>query len=146
MSITGDYEPSPTQWVREQVDTIERSGDTRSVGVMGRQVVLLTMLGARSGKVRKVPLMRVEHDGRYAAVASKGGAADHPQWYFNLLAHPELDLQDGTTTAPMRARELAGAERDRWWARCVAEFPAYGEYQAKAGARLIPVLLLEPRP
>lgn len=146
MSITGDYEPSPTQWVREQVDAIERSGDTRSVGVMGRQVVLLTMLGATSGKVRKVPLMRVEHDGRYAAVASKGGAPDHPQWYFNLRANPELDLQDGTVTSPMRARELAGAERDQWWARCVAEFPAYAEYQVKAGARLIPLMLLEPRP
>lgn len=144
MSVTGEYEPSPTQWVRQQVHTICETGDTRSVGVMGRQVVLLTMRGARSGKVRKVPLMRVEHDGRYAAVASKGGAADHPQWYFNLLANPELDLQDGTTTTPMRARELSGAERDQWWARCVAAFPAYAEYQVKAGPRLIPVMLLEP--
>src|SRR5688572_22366345 len=106
MSITGDYEPSPSDWVRQQVETIEETGDTRSVDIMGKSVVLLTMVGARSGKVRKVPLMRVEHDGVYAAVASMGGAPTHPVWYHNLLANPDIDLQDGTTTTPRRARLL----------------------------------------
>jgi deazaflavin-dependent oxidoreductase (nitroreductase family) len=107
-------------------------------------VVLLTMLGASSGKLRKVPLMRVEHDGVYAAVASKGGAPDNPQWYANLLAHPDLDLQDGTEVRPVRAREISGAEREEWWPRCVEAFPPYAEYQAKTD-RSIPVFLLEPR-
>ena len=101
MSISGDYAPSPTAWVRDQVEAIEATGDTRSVHIMDRPVVLLTMLGARSGKVRKVPLMRVEHDGRYAAVASKGGAPEHPTWYANLVANPVIDLMDGTRTTPM---------------------------------------------
>lgn len=145
MSISGEYAPSPTAWVRDQVTTIEATGDTRSVDVMDRSVVLLTMVGARSGKVRKVPLMRVEHDGAYAAVASKGGAPDNPQWYHSLRANPDIDLQDGTATMPMRARELAGDERSQWWERCVAAFPNYAEYQQNAGDRQIPVFVLEPR-
>ena len=112
---------------------------------MGRRVVVLTMRGAKSGRLRKVPLMRVEHDGTYAAVASKGGAPDHPQWYFNLRAHPEITLQDGTTTTDVVAREISGAERDEWWPRCVAAYPPYADYQTKTD-RLIPVLLLEPAP
>lgn len=123
MSISGDYAPSPTAWVRDQVEAIEATGDTRSVHIMDRPVVLLTMLGARSGKVRKVPLMRVEHDGRYAAVASKGGAPEHPTWYANLVANPVIDLMDGTRTTPMRARRLSGEERDQWWVRAVAAYP-----------------------
>jgi len=94
--------------------------------------------------VRKVPLMRVEHDGVYAAVASKGGAPEHPQWYFNLRAHPDLDLQDDRTVTAVRAREITGAEREQWWPRCVEAFPPYAEYQTKTD-RLIPVFLLEPR-
>lgn len=144
MTITGEYAPSPSEWVREQVDTIEETGTTTSVHIQHRPVVLLTMRGRASGKVRKVPLMRVEHDGVYAAVASKGGAPDHPLWYGNLLADPDLDLQDGTEVTARRAREVSGAEREEWWARCVEAFPPYAEYQTKTD-RLIPVLLLEPR-
>ena len=143
MSISGDYAPSPTAWVRDQVEAIEATGDTRSVHIMDRPVVLLTMLGARSGKVRKVPLMRVEHDGRYAAVASKGGAPEHPTWYANLVANPVIDLMDGTRTTPMRARELSGEERDQWWVRAVAAYPPYADYQART-ERTIPLFVLEP--
>lgn len=144
MTITGEYIPSPSAWVRKQVGTIEATGTTESVHIQHRPVVLLTMLGARSGSVRKVPLMRVEHEGTYAAVASQGGAPQHPQWYHNLQAHPELDLQVGTETFPVRARELSGEERERWWEICVAHFPPYAEYQTKTD-RLIPVFVLERR-
>ena len=143
-TITGEYAPSTSAWVRKQVETIEETGTTTSVHIQHRPVVLLTMRGKASGKVRKVPLMRVEHEGVYAAVASKGGAPDHPQWYFNLLAHPDLDLQDGTEVTAVRAREISGAEREQWWPRCVEAFPNYAEYQTKTD-RLIPVFLLEPR-
>ncbi len=146
MSATSpDYDPSPTSWVRDQVEAIEAAGTTAAAEIMGRRVVVLTMRGAKSGRLRKVPLMRVEHDGTYAAVASKGGAPDHPQWYFNLRAHPEITLQDGTTTTDVVAREISGAERDEWWPRCVAAYPPYADYQTKTD-RLIPVLLLEPAP
>jgi deazaflavin-dependent oxidoreductase (nitroreductase family) len=137
------YRPSPTGWVRNQVETIEATGDTRSVTVMDRPVVMLTMTGRSTGAVRKVPLMRVEHDGTYAAVASKGGAPEHPLWYGNLLANPHLTLQDGTQSWPAVAREVFGAEREVWWERAVAAYPPYAEYQTKTD-RLIPVLVLEP--
>ena len=125
------------------MDEIARTGDTRSVSVQDRPVVLLTMRGVSSGKIRKVPLMRVEHDGDFLAVASKGGAPEHPAWYRNLLAHPEIELQDGTESWSARARvvELA-AERAAWWERAVAAFPPYAEYQAKTD-RLIPIFVLE---
>ncbi len=142
MTITGEYVPSTSDWVRDQVEKIEETGTTRSVQIMDRPVVMLTMLGI-SGKVRKVPLMRVEHDGLYAAVASKGGAPDHPKWYANILKNPVLDLQDDDRTWTVRARELSGAERDEWWERCVAAYPPYAEYQTKT-ERLIPVFVLEP--
>ncbi|MGL5929294.1 MAG: nitroreductase family deazaflavin-dependent oxidoreductase [Dermatophilaceae bacterium] len=138
-----EYVPSPSTWVREQVEAIEAAGDTRAVSIMDRPVVLVTMRGARTGATRKVPLMRVEHDGVYAAVASKGGAPTHPQWYANLLANPQVILQDGTEAWPATAREISGPERDRWWERCVAAFPQYAEYQEKTSRR-IPVLVLEP--
>ncbi|MBT9254851.1 nitroreductase family deazaflavin-dependent oxidoreductase [Phycicoccus sp. MAQZ13P-2] len=140
--MSDDYIPSPSDWVREQVEKIDETGDTRSVSVMDRPVVMLTMRGRKTGAVRKVPLMRVEHDGTYAAVASKGGAAEHPVWYGNLLADPHLTLQDGTESWPAVAREIDGAEREEWWERCVAAYPPYAEYQTKTD-RLIPVLLLE---
>jgi deazaflavin-dependent oxidoreductase (nitroreductase family) len=142
MSVSGEYRPSPRGWTRNQVEEIERTGTTASVDILGLPVVLLTMVGAKSGAVRKVPLMRVEHDGVYAAVASMGGAPDHPQWYYNLRSNPVIDLQDGTEVTPRRARELQGAERDEWWARCVEAFPNYAEYQRKTD-RLIPVFVLE---
>ncbi|WP_195908269.1 nitroreductase family deazaflavin-dependent oxidoreductase [Nostocoides sp. HKS02] len=141
MTITGEYAPSTSGWVRDQVEKIEATGTTHSVSVQDRQVVLLTMLGV-SGKVRKVPLMRVEHDGVYAAVASKGGAPEHPQWYANVRKNPVLDLQDGERTWTVRAREISGEEREQWWERCVAAFPPYADYQVKTD-RLIPVFLLE---
>lgn len=145
MSVTGDYEPSPTGWVRNQVDKIAETGDTGSVDIRGRAVVLLSMIGGKSGKLRKVPLMRVEHDGVYAAVASLGGAPQHPVWYYNLLANPDIDLQDGTTTTPRRARLVADdAERSLWWARAVEAYPDYADYQAKT-ERVIPVFVLDPR-
>ncbi len=140
--MSDDYIPSPTGWVRDQVETIEKSGDTRSVSVMDRPVVMLTMRGAKTGGVRKVPLMRVEHDGVYAAVASKGGAPEHPAWYANLQADPHITLQDGTESWAAVARELTGDERAQWWERCVAAYPPYAEYQEKTD-RLIPVLVLE---
>src|SRR6478735_11466073 len=138
-----DFIPSPTGWVRKQVETIEKTGDTRSVHVQNRPVVMLTMRGAKTGGIRKVPLMRVEHDGVYAAVASKGGAPEHPKWYRNVLKNPVLDLQDDDRTWTVRARELEGAERDEWWPRCVEAFPPYADYQVKTD-RLIPVFVLEP--
>lgn len=143
MAIEGEYVPSPRKGSRDQVSEIERTGTTDSVDIMGLPVVLLTMVGAKSGAIRKVPLMRVEHDGLYAAVASLGGAPDHPQWYWNLRRKPELDLQDGTVVTRRRARELEGPEREAWWERCVAAFPPYASYQRKTD-RLIPVFVLEP--
>ncbi len=142
MTITGDYIPSPSAWVRKQVETIAETGTTGSVDIQGLPVVLLTMLGAKSGSVRKVPLMRVEHDGAYAAVASQGGAPEHPQWYHNLRKHPDLDLQVGEETFAVHAREVEGAERAAWWERCVDAFPPYAGYQVKT-ERLIPVFVLE---
>ncbi|HSO64648.1 MAG TPA: nitroreductase family deazaflavin-dependent oxidoreductase [Ornithinibacter sp.] len=138
-----EYAPSPTTWVREQVEKIEASGTTRSVSVMDRPVVMLTMRGARTGAIRKVPLMRVEHDGVYAAVASKGGAPEHPHWYANLQADPRITLQDDSRSWEAVAREVTGAERERWWERCVAAYPPYADYQTRTD-RLIPVLVLEP--
>jgi deazaflavin-dependent oxidoreductase (nitroreductase family) len=143
-NISGDYEPSTTGWVRDQVDTITETGDTRSVGINGMEVVLLTMLGHRSGKVRKVPLMRVEHDGVYLAVGSKGGAPEDPAWVANLEAGPDIDLQDGTDTTQVRARRIDGDERAAWWPRAVEAFPPYAEYQERTD-RTIPVFVLEPR-
>lgn len=136
------YLPSPSGWVRKQVEKIEATGDTRSVDIMGLPVVMLTMRGAKTGGIRKVPLMRVEHEGVYAAVASMGGAPTHPQWYANLRANPTLTLQDGTESWDAVAREVSGEEREQWWERCVAAFPNYAGYQKKTD-RTIPVLLLE---
>ena len=140
------YEPSPTGWVREQVERIEATGDTRSVHIQNRPVVMLTMRGARTGAVRKVPLMRVEHEGVYAAVASRGGGPTHPQWFHNLRADPRVELMDGTASWPTLAREIDGEEYDEWWERCVAAFPPYADYveRASGAGRRIPVFLLEP--
>lgn len=145
MPLDGEYEPSPTTWVREQVEEYESSGGTRGTTLRetGLPVVIVTNLGARSGKLRKTPLMRVEHEGRYAAVASQGGAPTHPAWYENLRAHPQVEVQDGPRKQDMSVRELSGAEREQWWERAVAAFPNYADYQRKT-EREIPVLLLEP--
>ena len=143
MPLQGEYEPSPVDWAREQVEKIEASGGTEGTTNRGRPVVVLTSVGARSGKLRKTPLMRVEHNGIYAVVASLGGAPKHPVWYHNLLAHPEVELQDGPQKQDMTAREVGGEERSAWWERAVAAWPDYAEYQKKTD-RLIPVLVLEP--
>jgi F420H(2)-dependent quinone reductase len=145
MPLEGEYEPSPVGWVRRQVELYESSGGTEGTTLRdtGLPVVIVTNRGATSGKLRKTPLMRVEHEGRYAAVASQGGAPEHPVWYANLLAHPHVELQDGPVQQDMRARELTGDERAQWWERAVAAFPPYAEYQEKA-EREIPVFVLEP--
>lgn len=142
-STMTDYEPSPTDWVREQVEKIVRQGTTDGVEVYDRPIVLITYKGAKSGKVRKTPVMRVEHDGAYAAIASKGGAPENPLWYDSFLAHPEVELQDGAEVGAYRVREASGEERDQWYARGIATFSPYEEYQKKTD-RKIPVLLLEP--
>ena len=133
--------------MRDQVAAFEASNGTaaNTLRDTGWPIVVLTMVGHKSGKVRKVPLMRVEHDGVYAAVASLGGAPKHPVWYYNVLADPKLDLQDGTTKISMVAREITGEEKALWWERAVAAYPPYAEYQAKT-TREIPVFLLEPAP
>ncbi len=144
MALTGEYEPSPEQWVRDQVERYEASGGTEGTTMRGVPVVVLTSRGARSGKLRKTPLMRVEHDGAYAVVASKGGAPQHPVWYHNLLADPHVELQDGPRRQDMTARELTGDERSQWWQRAVQVWPDYAEYQRKTD-RQIPVFVLEPQ-
>jgi len=142
--IDGEYAPSPTPWVRDQVAQIEASGDTASVSIHGKFVVLLTMRGRSTGLVRKVPLIRVEEGGRYAVIGSRGGAPDDPKWVANLRANPDITVQDGTAVLPMRAREVHGAERDEWWDRCVAMFSDFAEYATKT-TRVFPVFVLEPR-
>jgi deazaflavin-dependent oxidoreductase (nitroreductase family) len=141
-SNSDEYAPSPTGWVREQVEKVTEAGTTDAVGIQGMKVVLMTMRGAKSGKVRKVPVMRVEQDGVYAAVASLGGAPKNPVWYYNLKADPKITLQDGDATAEYVAREIDGAEYDEWWPRAVAAYPPYAEYQTKT-TRKIPLFLLD---
>ncbi|MFE7932867.1 nitroreductase family deazaflavin-dependent oxidoreductase [Streptomyces sp. NPDC057456] len=144
MPLEGEYEASPTQWVREQVERYERSGGTEATTLQdtGMPVILLTTRGAKSGKLRKTPLMRVEHDGRYALVASLGGAPKHPVWYFNVKAEPQVELQDGPRKQDMTAREVTGAEKAEWWERAVAAYPPYADYQEKTD-REIPVFVVE---
>lgn len=138
------YVDSPASWVRDQVAAIDAAGDTKAASIQGLDVVVLHIEGAKSGTWRKVPLMRVEHDGTYAAVASKGGAPDNPQWYYNLLANPDITVQDGTDVHAVHARVIEGEERAHWWELCVAAFPPYAEYQAGTD-RTIPVFVLERR-
>ncbi|MFI0154857.1 nitroreductase family deazaflavin-dependent oxidoreductase [Streptomyces lydicus] len=143
MPLEGEYEPSPTPWVREQVERYESSGGTEGTTMRGLPVIVLTTRGAKTGKLRKSPLMRVEHDGKYAAVASLGGAPQHPVWYHNVVADPRVELQDGPVRQDMTAREVTGEEKARWWARAVEAFPDYADYQEKT-ERAIPVFVLEP--
>jgi F420H(2)-dependent quinone reductase len=145
MPVEGKYEPSTQAWVRDQVELYEGSGGTQGTTLRetGLPVVIVTNLGASSGKVRKTPVMRVEHDGRYAMVASKGGASENPVWYYNVRANPLVEVQDGPHKQDMAAREVSGEERAAWWARAVAAYPPYAEYQLKT-TRQIPVFVLEP--
>lgn len=143
MPLDGEYEPSSAKWVRDQVEEYERSGGTEGTTLRGVPVVVVTSVGARSGKLRKHPVMRVEHDGKYAAVASKGGAPQNPAWYRNLAERPLVELQDQTVKRDYNARELSGEERAVWWGRAVEVWPDYATYQTKTD-REIPVFLLEP--
>jgi deazaflavin-dependent oxidoreductase (nitroreductase family) len=142
MALQGGYEPSPHRYVRDHVEEVESSGGTKG-DLRGMPIVVITTRGAKTGKIRKVPVMRVEHDGVYAAVASMGGAPKNPVWYNNLAAHPDVQLQDGPKRFDLVAREVSGDERAIWWERAVAAFPDYAEYARKT-PRTIPVFVLEP--
>ncbi len=143
MPLDGEYEPSPEPRVRDQVELYESSGGKEGTTLQGVPVVIVTTRGVKSGKLRKVPLMRVEHDGTYAIVASKGGAPKHPVWYFNLVNDPHVEVRDHEAVHDMLARELDGEERAAWWDRAVSVWPDYANYQQKTD-REIPVFVLEP--
>ncbi|WP_280487318.1 nitroreductase family deazaflavin-dependent oxidoreductase [Nocardia farcinica] len=143
MSSTGEYVPSPSEWIGNQVAQYEASDGAEAGEFDGRPLVILTTVGRKTGALRKTPVMRVEHDGRYAVVASQGGAPTHPAWYFNLVADPRAQLRDKDVVLSVVARELAGPERAEWSERAVRAYPTYQEYQDNT-RRLIPVLLLEP--
>ena len=144
MTTDSEYAPSPRDYVREQVDLYESSGGTEGNTMRDRPVIILTTVGNKSGKTRKTPLMRVEHDGSYAVVASLGGAPKHPVWYYNVVANPEVELQDGPTKKRYLAHEATGEERETWWNRAVQAWPDYAEYQKKTD-RVIPLFVLTPR-
>jgi deazaflavin-dependent oxidoreductase (nitroreductase family) len=143
MPLQGEYEPSSFEWVRDQVALYESSGGTQGTTLRDLPVIILTTLGAKSGKIRKTALMRVEHDGEYLAVASLGGAPKHPVWYYNVVANPQVELQDGPVKKDYVARQLTGEEKATWWERAVAAYPDYADYQQKTD-RQIPVFVLTP--
>jgi deazaflavin-dependent oxidoreductase (nitroreductase family) len=143
MPLSGEYEPSTSDWAREQADKIAESGGADGTELNGMPVILLTTVGAKTGKLRKTPLMRVEHDGEYAVVASLGGAPKHPVWYYNVAKNPRVELQDGPVTRDYDAREVTGDEKAAWWERAVAAYPPYADYQKKTD-RQIPVFVLTP--
>ncbi|OBK85591.1 nitroreductase [Mycolicibacter heraklionensis] len=143
MPLSGEYAPSPLDWSRENAEKYMASGGTEGIEMKGKPVVLLTTVGAKTGKLRKIPLMRVEHNGEYAIVASLGGAPQNPVWYYNVAANPRVELQDGPVTGDYDAREVFGEEKAQWWERAVEAFPYYAEYQEKTD-RQIPVFVLTP--
>ncbi len=143
MPLSGVYEPSTSDWARNQAELYERSGGTEGTTMRGMPVIILTTVGAKSGKLRKTALMQVEHKGDYAVVASLGGAPKHPVWYFNIVAHPHVELQDGPVKRDYLAREVSGEEKALWWERAVAAYPDYADYQAGTD-REIPVFVLTP--
>ena len=143
MPLTGEYEPSTAERTRRQVELFERSHGAEGNTLRGMPVIVLTTVGAKSGKLRKNALMRVEHDGEYAVVASLGGSPSHPVWYYNVVANPQVELQDGATRRDYTARELTGAEKALWWERAVAAYPDYAAYQRRT-ERQIPVFVLTP--
>ena len=142
MPLTGDYAPSTSDWARKQAERYEATNGVEAGTLRGRPVIVLTSVGAKTGRLRKTALMRVEHDGVYAVVASLGGAPRHPAWYHNLKANPHVELQDGATRRDYLAREVTGDEKAAWWGRAVAAWPDYATYQAKT-SRQIPVFVLE---
>ena len=143
MPLTGEYEPSTSEWSRKQTEQYEATNGEEGGDLNGRPVIVLTSVGAKTGKIRKTALMRVEHGGVYAVVASLGGAPKHPVWYYNLKSHPHVELQDGATKLDYTAREVVGDEKAVWWERAVATWPDYAKYQTKTD-RQIPVFVLEP--
>ena len=143
MPLTGDYEPSSAAWARKQAERYEATNGAEANDLRGRPVIVLTSVGAKTGKLRKTALMRVEHDGTYAVVASQGGAPKHPVWYHNLKANPHVELQDGAVKRDYQAREVTGSEKADWWERAVETWPDYARYQTKTD-RQIPVFVLEP--
>ena len=144
MPLVGEYAPSTESWAREQAERFEATSGAEANTMRGVPIIVLTSVGAQSGKLRKTALMRVEHEGRYAVVASKGGAPQHPTWYHNLVANPHVELQDGAEKRDYDAALVEGAERDEWWARSVAVWPDYAKYQTRTD-RMIPVFVLTPR-
>lgn len=143
MPLTGEYEPSQNDRTREQVELYEATNGVKGGTLAGKPVIILTFKGAKSGKIRKTPLMRIEHNGTYAVVASNAGAATHPFWYNNIVANPAVELQDGAVKQDLRVREVFGEEKNEWWKRADAAYPEFPAYRARAG-REIPVLVLEP--
>jgi F420H(2)-dependent quinone reductase len=141
MPLSGEYAPSTSDWARENAEKYMESGGTEGTVLQGKPVILLTTIGAKTGKLRKTPLMRVEHNGEYAVVASLGGAPKNPVWYYNLKAHPRVELQDGSESHDYEAREVFGDEKAAWWDRCVQAWPDYANYQKKT-ERQIPVFVL----
>ncbi|MFL6084972.1 MAG: nitroreductase family deazaflavin-dependent oxidoreductase [Mycobacterium sp.] len=143
MPLSGEYEPSTSDWARENAEKYMESGGAEGTELQGKPVILLTTIGAKTGKIRKTPLMRVEHGGEYAVVASLGGAPKNPVWYYNIKAHPRVELQDGSVAKDYEAREVFGDEKAAWWERAVAAWPDYANYQTKTD-RQIPVFVLTP--
>ena len=143
MPLEGEYLPSPVDWAREQAEKFMDSGGTEATELQGKPIILLTTVGAKTGKLRKTPLMRVEHDGQYAVVASLGGAPKNPVWYYNVKNNPRVELQDGTATGDYDAREVFGDEKATWWERAVEAYPPYADYQTKTD-RQIPLFVLTP--
>ncbi|MFM9878676.1 MAG: nitroreductase family deazaflavin-dependent oxidoreductase [Rhodoglobus sp.] len=143
MPLTGEYEPSTSEWARNQAERYEATGGAEGGDMRGMPVIVLTTVGAKTGKLRKTALMRVEHEGVYAVGASLGGAPKHPVWYFNIVKHPHVELQDGSERRDFLAREVTGDEKAAWWQRAVAAYPPYDDYQAST-ERQIPVFVLEP--
>ena len=144
MPLTGEYEPSTSDWARKQAELYEATDGREGGDLRGMPVIVMTSVGAKTGKLRKNALMRVEHDGVYAVVASLGGAPKHPVWYYNLTAEPHVELQDGALKRDYTAREVTGEEKAVWWERAVAAYPPYADYQRKTD-REIPVFVLEAR-
>jgi F420H(2)-dependent quinone reductase len=142
MPLTGEYEPGTSSWSRKQVERYEATNGEQGGELRGRPVIVLTSVGAQTGKLRKVALMRVEHEGVYAVVASLGGAAHNPDWYHNLRMNPHVELQDGATKRDYTAREVTGKEKAVWWERAVKVWPDYASYQRKTD-RQIPLFVLE---
>lgn len=143
MSLSGEYLPSTSEWARQQAEAFEASGGQDASELRGVPIIVLTTVGAKTGGLRKTALMRVEHDGQYAVVASKGGAPEHPAWFYNLVQNPRVALQDGDVKKEYDAHQAEGTERDEWWARATAVWPDYDEYQKKTERR-IEVFVLEP--